>query len=306
MKKKMLITGVSGLLGNNLAYYFKDKFNILGSYLSYPVSINGIRTCKVDLLSEMSLKTVVRDFNPDIVIHCASLTNVDYCEINHEITDRVNVIGTRFVFESIKERDTKLIYISSDSVYDGAKGNFQEVDPVNPQNYYGWSKYQGELEVARKSGNLILRTNIFGWNIQGKYSIGEWIMHELMNKTQINGFSDAFFSSIYNFELAKILDLAIDQDLTGLYNCGSSTSLSKYEFALHIADCFSLKKDLIQPISIDDFAFKAKRGKNLTLNIRKLENALNYKFPTLPQSIEAFCSDYYNGVHNRIRKEANG
>ena len=300
-KKKMLITGVSGLLGNNLAYYFRKKFNVLGLYLLHQVAIEGIQIQKADLLSEISFKNIVRNFNPDIIIHCASLTNVDFCEMNHELTDRINIMGTSLVVESVKETHTKLIYISSDSVYDGGKGNFSEKNPVNPQNYYGLSKYKGELEVLKKSESLILRTNIFGWNIQEKYSIAEWILHELSNKKQIKGFSDAFFSSIYTFDLAKILDIAIDQDLTGLFNCGSSTSLSKYQFALHIADCFNLDKDLIQPISIDDFDFRAKRGKNLTLNVSKLENVLNYNLPTITESIEAFCRDYDKGVPQKIR-----
>ena len=299
----MLITGVSGLLGNNLAYYFRKKYDILGLYLSHQLTIEGIQTQKADLLSEVSFKNIFRDFNPDIIIHCASLTDVDFCEMNQEVTDCVNVLGTRVVVENIKNNNTKLVYISSDSVYDGDKGNFSEKDPVNPQNYYGLSKYKGELEVLKKSETLILRTNIFGWNIQGKYSIAEWILHELSNKKQIKGFSDVFFSSIYNFDLAKILDIAIDQDLTGLFNCGSSTFLSKYEFALYIADYFNLDKDLIQPISIDDFNFGAKRGKNLTLNINKLKNALNHNPPTISESIAAFYRDFNKGLPKRIRKE---
>jgi dTDP-4-dehydrorhamnose reductase len=300
-KKKILITGVSGLLGNNLAYYFRNKFNILGLYLTHPVTIEGIQIQKADLLSETSLRKIVHAFDPDIVIHCASLTNVDFCEDNQELTELVNIIGTRTVVESLKQTHAKLIYISSDSVYDGCKGNFREADPVNPQNYYGLSKYKGELEVLRNSGALIIRTNIFGWNIQEKHSIAEWILHELSSKKQIKGFNDVFFSSIYTFDLATILDIAIDHDLTGIFNCGSRTFLSKYEFALQIADCFKLEKDLIHSITVDDFAFRAKRGKNLTLNVSKLENALNYNLPTITESIEAFCRDYDKGVPLNIK-----
>jgi len=303
MKKKMLITGVSGLLGNNLAYYFREKFNVLGLFLKNPVNIEGVQLQKADLLSETSFKRIVYDFNPDIIIHCASLTNVDFCEMNHELTDRVNVAGTSLVVESVKKTHTKLIYISSDSVYDGIKGDFKETDPVNPQNYYGLSKYKGELEVLKKTNTLILRTNIFGWNIQEKYSIAEWILYELLNKKMIKGFSDTFFSSIYNFDLAAILDVALDQNLTGIFNCGSRTSLSKYEFARYLADCFCLDKKLIHPISIDDSSFRAKRGKNLTLNISKLEGILKFRFPTITESIEAFHRDYDRGISRRIKRK---
>lgn len=301
MKKKMLITGVSGLLGNNLAYYFKNKFNILGLYFTHPVIINGVQLQKVDLLNENLFKDIILEFAPDIIIHCASLTDVDFCEMNPEITDLVNVKGTQVVVDSIKKRNTKLIYISTESVYDGTKGDFFESDPVNPQNYYGLSKYKGELEVLEKKGSLILRTNIFGWNIQKKFSIAERVWNELSNKRIFNGFKDAFFSSIYTFDVAAILDKAIDLDLSGIYNCASRTSSSKYEFALYVANYFNLEKELVQPISIDDFGFKAKRGKNLTLNVTKLQNVLNYKFPSITDSIHNFHRDFLTGIPQKIK-----
>ena len=299
----MLITGVSGLLGNNLAYYFNNKYKILGLYCSHPVSIVGIQTKKCDLSCYGRTKNIIEKFDPAIIIHCASLTNIDQCESNPEIASKVNVRSTKNIVDIIFEKDVKLVYISTDSVYDGVKGNFSEKDPVNPKNYYGESKYKGELEVLRKREIMILRTNIFGWNVQKKYSIAEWILHELSNKRPIKGFNDVSFSSIYNFELAKILDIAIDHDLTGLFNCASSTSLSKYEFVLHVADCFNLDKDLIQPISIDDFNLGAERGKNLTLNVNKLKNALNCNLPTISESIVAFYKDFNNGLPKIIGKE---
>ena len=291
------------MLGNNLAYYFRNKYEVLGLYLSHPVTIEGIQTQKADILAGGSLQKMVQDFSPDIVIHCASLANIDFCEKNKELTDRVNVFGTKTVVESIKDDKIKLVYISSDSVYDGCKGNFSEADPVNPKNHYGLSKYKGELEALIKDNCLILRTNLFGWNIQKKQSIAEWILNELTQKRQIAGFVDVYFSSIYTFTLAQVLDRAIELNLTGLFNCGSCTSLSKYEFAIQIADCFNLDKDLIKPISIDHYNFKAKRGKNLTLNVNKLQNTLNDNLPSIRESIGAFYKDFKDGLPGKIRKE---
>lgn len=300
-RERMLITGVSGLLGSNFAYYFKGKYDVLGIYLSHSVCIQGIKAVKADLSSTDSTKDIIHSFKPHIIIHCASLTNVDFCEVNQALTDLINVSGTQTVVESISNRKTKLVYISSDSVYDGGKGDFSENDPINPQNYYGLSKYRGELEVLKEDNSLILRTNIFGWNTQEKYSIAEWILYELSNKRQIKGFSDVFFSSIYTFDLAQILDMGIDNNLTGIFNCGSSTSLSKYQFALSIADRFNLEKGLIQPVSIDDFNLTAKRGKNLTLNVGKLKGVLNYNLPAINESVENFYRDYSLDLHKRLK-----
>jgi dTDP-4-dehydrorhamnose reductase len=193
-------------------------------------------------------------------------------------------------------RDVKLIYISTDAVYDGDKGNFSENDNINPQNYYGRTKYEGEVEVARRVDALILRTNFFGWNAQDKKSLAEWILGELKAKRRIDGFKDAYFSSIYTKELAKVIERSIEKDLSGVHNCGSSDSCSKYEFALKIAECFGLDKSLVKPISIEDFEFKAKRGKNLTLKVEKLQNILDYQLPTINHSIQSFYSDYNSGI----------
>ena len=302
MKKRILITGVSGLLGNNLAYYFKDKYTILGLYNSHPVIIDGIQTQKGDITSKSLFSKIISEFNPDIVIHCASITDVNFCEMNKELTDRVNVFGAGVVTDSVGDDNIKLIYISTDSIFDDAKGGFSENNAVSPLNYYGLSKCKGEKKVLKKSNSLILRTNFFGWNIQDKFSLAEWILSELSNNRMIKGFKDAYFSSIYTFELAKILDMAINKDLTGIYNCASASSLSKYDFAVHVAERFDLNKSLIKPISIDEFNFKAKRGKNLTLNIDKITKDLNYSLPTITESIEAFYRDFKEGLPEKIKR----
>lgn len=300
---RLLITGVSGLLGSNLAYYFKDKYEVLGLYSSHPVTIKGIATEKCDLSLCNSISTIIHDFNPSVVIHCASLTNIDQCENDRETTRKINVLATRDIGENIIGRNIKLIYISTDAVYDGIKGNFSEMDRVNPLNYYGLTKYEGELEVLRKEHSLILRTNIFGWNIQNKKSLGEWILEELKAGRKIHCFKDAYFSTIYTLELARVIDIAIQNNLSGIYNCGGTDSCSKYEFALKIADCFGFDKTLITPISIDDFGFKAKRGKKLTLNVNKLQKELDYKLPTIDQSIDAFYKDYKCNLPEMIKRQ---
>ena len=299
---KMLITGVSGLLGNNLAGYFKDKYEILGLYYRHPVAIKGIVTEKCDISDDSLLRKITKDFRPSVIIHCASLTNIDQCETDMSLTRKVNVLSNRNIIDAISGMDAKLIYISTDAVYDGIKGNFSENDTVNPLNYYGLSKYEGEQEVLKRENSLVLRTNIFGWNIQNKLSLGEWILEELKAGRKINCFKDAYFSTIYTLELARVIDIAVKNNLSGIYNCGATNSCSKYEFACKIASCFGFDKTFIAPVSIDDFGFKAKRGKKLTLNVNKLQKKLDYKLPTVEQSIESFYKDYKCGLPDMIKK----
>ena len=125
-------------------------------------------------------------------------------------------------------------------MYDGINGDFSEDDEVSPQNYYGETKLRGEQEALKKDKALILRTNIFGWNVQNKKSLGEWVLDELLSNRKIEGFVDAYFSSIYTLELAKIIDIALKLKLCGVFNCGSADFCSKYEFALKISAWFGL------------------------------------------------------------------
>ena len=301
MKKRILITGLSGLLGNNLAYCLKDTYAILGVYHSHPIQMDGIKTVCADLVSGDGVCKIIASFNPDIVIHCAAQANVDLCEEHPLEAEKMNVLATKYLIKSIKA-NTKVIYISTDLVYDGIKGGFSENDTVNPLNFYGETKYKAELEALTRKNSLIVRTNFFGWNIiEDKFSLGEWVIHELSRHNAIKGFTDCQFSSIYTFELARLLDLAIQKDLTGIYNCVSSTSLSKYDFLCKIAEKTGLNKGLIKPISIDDFEFKAKRSKNLDLSVAKLAGALGIDIPSIDDSIDAFVRDFKGGVPHTIK-----
>ena len=299
--QKMLITGISGLLGNNIAYYLGKKYDVLGLYHDHPVTIKGIRTDQCNLLEREAVQKILKTFGPDIIIHCASLTNVDECERDLESTRTINVKPIKNLVTAINKAETHLIYISTDSVYDGIKGNLSEEDQVNPLNIYGQTKLEGERAIGEWPWSLVLRTNLFGWNIQEKKSLGEWILFELSANKSINGFQDAIFSTIYTMELARVIDIALQKGLTGVYNCGSSDACSKYEFALKIADRFGLDQSLIKSISIDDFQFQARRGKNLSMNTKKIQEDLDYHLPSIDQSVDKFYRDFKCGLPAEIK-----
>lgn len=300
-KLKILITGVSGLLGNNLAYYFRDRHEMLGLYHSNRVEIPRTSTVKGDIRKPYNIQGIISQFQPDVLIHCASLTNIDYCETHRSIAHNINVEGTRNIVQCLRSSTAKLIYISTDAVFDGLKGNYSETDVVNPPNYYGQTKYEGELEAQQREKSLIVRTNIFGWNVQNKFSLAEWILNELMAEREIRGFVDVYFSSIYNFGLARLLEQSIANDLVGTYNLASSSSLSKYAFAMAIAERFGLNRDLVKPVSVDQFPLIAKRAKNLSLNVEKIKNELHCTIPSIEQSIDDFHKDYHRGLQQKIR-----
>lgn len=300
----ILVTGISGLLGNNLARHFKDVGQVFGWYHTHPVAIEGVASRPCDIGDRDQVARAIQGIRPEVIVHCASLTNVDQCETHREAAEAINVGGTRNIVQAAGDLPgCRIIYISSDSVYAGRRGAYTEADAVDPQNVYGWSKFRGEQEAAACDRHLVLRTNLFGWNmVPGKRSLAEWILHELHAGRTVNGFTDAIFSSIYTLELARIIEMAMERDVSGVFNCGSSNACSKYEFALTLGRWFGFDEGRIRAASIADAGFAANRGRNLSLDSRKLEAALEYRLPSIEYSIERFYRDCRAGWPEKIRR----
>jgi len=291
-QQKLLITGVSGMLGNNLAQFFKGQYEILGLYNRNRVDIGNISTLRCDLGEKGAARLVIQSFKPDIILHCAGLADVDQCEHEPGLAETTNVLATRYLVEEIQDPETKLVYISSDAVYRGDKGNFTEQDEIAPQNQYGATKYRGELESLEFGNTLVLRTNIFGWNMTAKRGLAEWILHNLLAGQQISGFADVIFSTIYTGELARIIDNAIRGHLTGIYNCGNRDSCSKYQFAVKLADQFDLDNSLVTKSSLNDCEFIANRGKNLSMDSGRIQKNLGLTVPSIDESIYRCHAEY--------------
>lgn len=301
MRKKILITGMSGLLGSNLAFAYKDKHSVLGTYHDHEVGIGDVKAIKLDLFNLAKLKELIAAFRPDVLVHCAALSDVDKCEGDKALAYRSNVEVTKNVVKSLENTEAQLVHISTDAAYDAIDGNSDE-SRTDPVNYYGQTKLLGEKIASGYENSLILRTNFFGWNVQKKFSLSEWIIDSLKNGKTIKAFSDVVFSSIYTFFLAVILEKAFYKRLNGIYNLGSSDSMSKYNFALRLADVFQLDNNLIKKISVDEYCFAAKRCKNTSLNIRKIENDLKISIPTINDSISAFYKDYRGNIQAKLRE----
>ncbi len=306
-KKKLLLTGASGLLGSNLLFCLRDRYDIVGITYSKSVVAVGVHICSLDLGDAKNLKALVDDVKPDIVIHAAAEANVDKCEENPDMAYQSNVQMTTNVVAALHGLNTKLIYISTDLVYDGKKGNFSEADAPNPINVYGKTKLAGERVAMGLPRALALRTNFFGWNTIEKRSFAEWGIDQLKAGNQIKGFKDAIFSSIYTKDMADLIDQMIFKDLSGVYNFGSSTCVSKYEFLVNLAKKMNLDATLITPILVDQMPLRAPRCKDLSLNMAKLAKDLNVSVVTLEDSVAHFIRDYKSNERlsmiNILRKD---
>lgn len=285
--KRLLITGSSGMLGGNLAAELKDKCDIIGLYRSHP-NPTIVSQFKADL-AQYSDKTraLITKIRPDAVIHCAALTNVEACEEDYKFAYATNAAATRNLIEDLAPA-ARFIYISTDSVFDGEKGDYNEMDRPRPLNNYAKTKLEGELFVEGLSKNhVIIRTNIFGWNRVKGVSFAEWVFNSLNQKKKINMFTDVIFSPITAGTLSSLINKLLHQNFTGRLNVGSASSISKYDFGTKIAALFNFDRSLIMPTSVDDFKFKAKRPKNTSLNVSKAETLLG-PLPGVEEELERF------------------
>lgn len=300
--RSIFITGVSGMLGNNLALALRQGFAVAGLYHSHPVTIPGTESQGGDLLDYPSLRQLMLKRRPDVVIHCASLTNVDSQEKDPEGAWQANVLATRNLLDACRDLPTKVVYISTDSVYGNGPGPHTEDSPLQPANVYGATKLEAERLVLARGNSLILRTNIYGWNIQPKQSLGEWMLSRLQSEEPIPGFQDVLFSGIYTLLFAEVLKECLAIGLSGIFNCACRDGWDKHHFATEMATARHGSPSLIEPSALNQAKLTAPRGKDLRLDVSRLEHALGHPLPTMQESLDAFLQDEAKQLPQRIKE----
>lgn len=291
MKRKVLITGSNGMLGKDIVdeMFNKNEFDIYGISRSQQIN-SKIKEYICDLIDFKKVKEILDEIDPDIIIHCAANVNVDSCEKNKKAAYQINSEATR-VLAAYEPSKVKFIYISTDSIFNGDKGNYSENDRPDPLNYYGFTKLEGERLVLQENLNsIIIRTNIYGFHKPTlEKSLVEWALKEFEESSAISGFYDVFFNPVYTKQLAKEIYNLIHLDFRGTINIGCKERISKYEFLVKLAEVFNIEKMLVNKSSIENTSFEAKRPKNTTLNMRKLNNTINREL-----KIEAGLKELFN------------
>jgi dTDP-4-dehydrorhamnose reductase len=290
---KIGITGASGMLGAALVTHLSKKYDILATSRGKGVEGENINWSCFDLTDVVLLDKWLDSTKPDVVIHCAAIVNVDSCEDNVDLAVALHFKTTSVISNYLNCNNGRLIYISTDSVFDGEKQDaYDESDSVNPSNVYAKTKLMGEDFVRSMSSGLVLRTNIIGWTQEGRISFAEWVLKRLINNEPVSLFYDVYFSPLTVYDLSLIIERIIENPIFGLYHCASSDGISKYEFGLMMAKIFQLSDVNIDKVSVDSMKFKARRPKNMTLDIKKISSTLRYDFPTTLDAIRLMKYQY--------------
>ena len=269
----MLVLGASGMLGSFFCETVKSnkKLNIFKFFRS---------NNEFNLLSKDSVNRLLKFINPDIIINCIGLTDVDYCEINKSEAFLIN----SKIPENFGHFPGLFIHISTDQVYPGIKGNYYE-NETKPINVYGKSKLSGEKMLNNNS--LILRTNFFGYSSAKRQSLSDYFIKSFKQKEKFFLFNDLFFSPLHMKTLTVILEGFITNNrINGIFNIGSSNGISKSDFALKIAKHFNFSNSNYEIINSDSFSKnRAVRPKNTSLNIKKISDIIKFSLPSVEEEI---------------------
>lgn len=273
--KKIFIVGASGFIGT---YLFKSFTNagwiVKGSYYQHPE--DGFS--KIDITNKTEIARVVVKELPEVVCLPAANPNVEYCQEHPEETEKVNVEGTRNVALICKKIGAKLVYFSSDYIFDGISGPYAEDDIPSPVCVYGKQKVSSENIIRDMLDNyLIARTTIvYGWEKRGKNFI-ERLLQSLKNKIEIRVPADQIGSPTYVGNLTDILFALVEKNAAGIFNICGKDYMNRYAFACKAAEIFGLDASYLKPVATEELGQKAPRPLKAGLRTNKVEQAVHIK-----------------------------
>ena len=282
-RKKVLITGCSGQLGSTLRLYLSKYYEIFA--FPYNTKVEGLLN-PLDITNKERLETIVSDIKPDYVINCAAFTNVDKNETDKKRAYSVNVDGIKNII-AVTDKNIKIIHISSDYIFDGTKELYKEDDIPNPLNYYGKVKLESEniLRSSNRSFIIFRSSVIYNDSHQSFYT---WVYNSLLNNKKIKVVTDQINNPTWTWSLSEAIYKSMLNNLDGIFHYAGNDVVSRYEFALKIADKFSFNSDNIIPIMTGELSQIANRPLRSTLDSSKISKILKINHPEMDYIINIF------------------
>jgi dTDP-4-dehydrorhamnose reductase len=291
---KLLIIGATGLVGSKLA-----SVAINHGYQAYNTQNKRQSSLpnseQLDVTDNEATLRLVRKVQPNVIINTAALTNVDYCESNQREAERVNVGGARNLAEAARQNESRLIQISTDSVFDGTYGHYDEFDTPRPINYYATTKLEAERVVSHLSNYAIARPSVvYGWHPQvtevrsdstKQMNFGMFVLDKLEKKENVKTIRDQYSSPTFADNLADALLRLARSPQNGIFHTAGRSCLSRYEFASKLSQLFGYPASLVQPVFSSEFPQVARRPRNSCLRVEKAERALGMRFLTAEEGI---------------------
>ena len=290
MITNIFLTGGGGFLGGNILRDVSSKINVIAVDTQKTVINRENISCVVmDLTDTSSLFDILNKSKPDVIIHTAAISDIDFCEANQDIAKKVNVDVTKALVDYCSANDMKMIYFSSDSVFDGKKGGYKAEDKPEPLQYYGRTKVIGEQYVTNnlRKWNIIRPSLIMGLPIHDFGNSFLWRMIKDMKADKAVAFpQEEIRSPVDAVTLSNaVLELA-DSDINGIFHLSGNTRLSRYDMAKRICRYMKYNEDLVVPKKPVVATGRAARPSNVTLDNTKTTLELKTPMRSLEEGLE--------------------
>ncbi|MDI6736394.1 MAG: SDR family oxidoreductase [bacterium] len=286
----ILIIGASGFVGSYLSDSLSKEAEAIGTFCHRQPEVEGISSQGLrylDVTDKESVEGLIRETKPSTIILTSALTYVDYCEGHQSEAYDINVAGTRNVVSMAKKVDAKLVFFSTEYVFDGKGGPYSEIDLPNPINYYGQTKLEAEKVIIENLLDyLIIRTTVvYGYQRNGKNFILQLIQKNKEGQV-MNVPLDQYGSPTFRDNLAEVTIELIRKDKRGIYNVVGTEVMNRYDFSILAAAIFGLNQDLIIPKTTLELGQVALRPLKAGLKIDKVAGEIEIRLLSPKQGLE--------------------
>jgi dTDP-4-dehydrorhamnose reductase len=286
LKKRVLITGGSGLLALNWALEVKSHAPVFLGLHKRHVDLPGVNSLQVKLESVDGLARILEAHAIDLVVHTVGLTSIEQCESDPALANHVNVTLTKNVAKACALIGVGLVHISTDHLFSGEDSLVDELWKPEPKNTYALTKAAAESQVLDVLPlSLVVRTNFYGWGPKHRQSFSDVIINTLCAGLKLPLFHDVFYTPILAEALVHATYDLLDTKASGIYHIVGDERISKLEFGYRIAEEFDLDKRLIESISIADCPALVQRPRDMSLSNQKARDRLNRDFGTQKSQI---------------------
>ena len=278
----LLITGGSGFVGHNLANYFAPRMPVVTTYLRQPVVPDSTApSFRLDIRDAEAVLSIFGRVAPKVVIHAAGNKNIRFCEDYPDEAYRINALGTRNVARACRDFGAGMIYISTDLVFSGVKGNYEEDELPQPASAYGQSKLQGERFALEELEDVaVCRSG----GIYGRGSpLLSWLSAEIEAGRRVECFVDVFNTPTYAENLAEMLEAVMRKRLVGVFHTAGRERVSRFEFFRSYAGTFGLDVDLLSPVPVGGLQERLLLQRDSSLSVERTAERLGVAFDSVTE-----------------------
>jgi dTDP-4-dehydrorhamnose reductase len=301
-QERVLITGCGGMLGRAMYSVFSKHYE---NVLATDIDLNIEWLSELDVRDYSQCKKVFDEFKPDIVLHLAALTDLEYCEQNEENSWLTNALGTENIGLLVAKNDCTMVYISTAGIVDGEIDYYTDFDAVNPLSHYAKSKYYGEVYVKTRINKFFVFRP--GWMMGGgpnkdKKFINKIYKQITAGKKELFVVDDKLGTPTYTYDFANSIRQVMETELYGLYNQVCSGDCSRYDVAVEFVKQLGLEKEIkVTKVGSDHFKteyFAPRPRSEMLLNTKLNARGINF-MRDWKVCLEEYAKEYAEDLKGR-------